>query len=211
MTVDYRGSGQGPVVGRDLELAQVGRFLDGISFAPTALIVEGEPGIGKTTVWTAAVGAAESRGFRVLQARAAETEVQLSYAALADLVGADFEATRRALPPIQERALATALLRAEDEDPAQLRTIATAFVGVLASLAETAVVLVAIDDVQWLDPASAGALAFAARRLPARVGLLVTRRGDPDELHPWVSGVRWPRIAWSGWCLGRSRSRRYTT
>ena len=184
MTVEYRGSGQGRVVGRDVELARVGRFLEGLSVASAALLVEGEPGIGKTTVWGAAIDAAESRGFRVLQARAAETEVQLSYAALADLVGADFEATRRALPPIQQRALATALLRAEDEESAELRTIATAFVGVLASLAETAVVLVAIDDVQWLDSASAEALSFAARRLPPRVGLLLTRRGDPDELPP---------------------------
>src|SRR5215204_5956472 len=103
MTVEYRGSRQGPIVGRDVELARVGHFLDGISVAPTALLVEGEPGIGKTTVWAAAIGAAESRSFRVLQARAAETEIQLSYAALADLVGADFEATRRALPPIQQR------------------------------------------------------------------------------------------------------------
>jgi DNA-binding CsgD family transcriptional regulator len=184
MTVEYQGSRQGPVVGRDVELARVGHFLDGISVAPTALLVEGEPGIGKTTVWAAAIGAAESRSFRVLQARAAETEIKLSYAALADLVGADFEVTRRALPPIQQRALAAALLHAETDEPAQPRTIATAFVGVLASLAETTVVLVAIDDVQWLDPASAGALSFAARRLPPRVGLLLTRRGDPEELPP---------------------------
>ena len=184
MTVEHRGSGQGPVVGRDFELARVGHFLDNITVAPTALLVEGEPGIGKTTVWVAAIAAAEARGFRVLQARAAETEVRLSHAALADLVGADFEATRTALPSVQQRALAAALLRAEDDDPAQPRTIATAFVGVLAALAETGVLLVAIDDVQWLDPASAGALAFAARRLPPRVGLLLTRRGDPAELPP---------------------------
>jgi DNA-binding CsgD family transcriptional regulator len=120
----------------------------------------------------------------VLQARAAETEVQLSYAALADLAGADFEATRRTLPPIQERALAAALLRAEAAEPAEPRTIATAFVGVLASLATSTPVLVAIDDVQWLDPASSGALSFAARRLPARVGLLLTRRGQAGEIAP---------------------------
>ena len=91
----------------------VGRFLDGLAAEPGALLVEGEAGVGKTTVWVAAIGQAESRGIRVLQARAAETEVQLSYAALVDLVGAEFEAARRALPPIQQRALAAALLRAE--------------------------------------------------------------------------------------------------
>ena len=172
------------VVGRDSELAAVGRFLDGIAAEPGALLVEGEAGIGKTTVWAAAVGEAESRGVRVLQARAAETEVQLSYAALADLVGADFEATRRALPPIQQRALAAALLRAETDELVQPRTVATAFVGVVASMAEAGVVVLAVDDVQWLDPASAEALSFAARRLPARVGLLLTRRGDPGDPPP---------------------------
>ena len=172
------------VVGRDSELAAVGRFLDGIAVEPGALLIEGEPGIGKTTLWGAAIGEAESRGVRVLLARAAETEVQLSYAALADLVGADFEATRRALPPIQQRALAAALLRAETNELVQPRTIATAFVGVVASMADAAGVVVAVDDVQWLDPASAEALSFAARRLPPRVGLLLTRRGDPADPPP---------------------------
>ena len=178
----------GPVVGRDVELAQARRFLDSLALEPGALLVEGEAGIGKTTVWTAVIGEAESRGIRVLQARGAETEVQLSYATLADLVGGDFEETRRALPPIQQRALAAALLRAEADEPVQPRTIATALVGVLASLAEAAVILVAVDDVQWLDPASAGSLSFAARRLPDRVGLLLTRRGDPGE--PRAAGSR---------------------
>jgi DNA-binding CsgD family transcriptional regulator len=174
----------GAVVGRDAELARARGFLDGIAVEPGALLVEGEPGIGKTTVWAAAIAEAESRGIRVLQARAAETEVQLSYAALADLVSADFEAARKALPPIQQRALAAALLRAETDEPVQQRTVATAFVGVLASIAEESVVLVAVDDVQWLDPASTGTLSFAARRLPRRVGLLLTRRGDPGDPAP---------------------------
>jgi hypothetical protein len=77
----------GALVGRDAELARARGFLDGIAVEPGALLVEGEPGIGKTTVWAAAITEAESRGIRVLQARAAETEVQLSYAALADLPG----------------------------------------------------------------------------------------------------------------------------
>jgi DNA-binding CsgD family transcriptional regulator len=174
----------GALVGRDAELARARGFLDGIAVEPGALLVEGEPGIGKTTVWAAAITEAESRGIRVLQARAAETEVQLSYAALADLVGNDFEAARKALPPIQQRALAAALLRAETDEPVQQRTVATAFVGVLATIAGESVALVAVDDVQWLDPASTGTLSFAARRLPRRVGLLLTRRGDPGDPAP---------------------------
>ncbi len=173
-----------PIYGREVELARVGSFLDGIGVEPGALLVEGGAGIGKTTIWAAAIEAAGSRGFRVLEARAAESEVRLSHAALADLVGSEFEEIRDELPAVQQRALAAALLRAETDEPAQPRTIATAFVGVLASLAEQGVVVVAIDDVQWLDPASAGALTFAARRLPPRVGLVMTRRGDPADAAP---------------------------
>ena len=171
------------IVGREAELAAIGRFLRGIPESPAVLVVEGEPGIGKTTLWLEALHAAEVAGLEVLTARPAESEALLSYAALTDLVGDRLDELRGELPAVQERALAAALLRAEADRPAAARTIATAFLGVLAALAGRRPVLVAVDDVQWLDPASEGALAFAARRLPPGVGLLVTRRvTGPVEL-----------------------------
>ena len=169
------------IVGRDAELALVARFLDDVHTGPVALVIEGEAGIGKTTVWLEAVRAAEARPIRVLQARPAESEAALSYAALADLVGAAFDETRAALPSVQERALAAALLRGEGDDAAHARTTATALIGVLTALAEREPLLVAIDDVQWLDPASREALEFAVRRLPARTGLLLARRSPGDD------------------------------
>ena len=168
----------GSVVGRERELTAVGAFLMAVPDGPRALLVEGEAGIGKTTVWLAAVRAAGDRGFRVLQARPAESESRLSYAALADIAGVAFDAVRAALPDPQERALAAVLLRAAADEPADARTTATALVTVLTALAEDCPVLLAIDDVQWLDGASAEALAFAARRFPRRLGLLVTRRSE---------------------------------
>ncbi len=172
------------LVGRQGELATVTAFVDAIPEGPRALLLEGEAGIGKTTIWLEAVGAAEDRGFRVLQARPAESEAKLSYAVLADLVGRAFDETRAALPLPQERALATVLLRAETDKPADARTSATALVGVLTALAAERPLLLAIDDVQWLDPASEDALGFAARRLPEHTGLLVTRRADGTEEAP---------------------------
>src|SRR5215210_291812 len=138
------------IVGREAELVAVERFLDGVPTGPNALVIEGEAGIGKTTVWLAAVQAAEARGLRVLTARPAESEAKLSYAALADLVGAAFDETRAMLPPVQERALGAALLRAEADEATLARTTGTAVVTVLAALAAQEPVLVAIDDVQWL-------------------------------------------------------------
>jgi class 3 adenylate cyclase len=164
------------IVGRDAEFEAVERFLEILAAEPAALVVEGEAGIGKTTVWLEAIRQAEARAWRVLQARPAESEAQHSYAALADLVADIFDELRFTLPAVQERALAAALLRGEPDEAAEPRTTATGFVGLLTALAEQGPVVVAVDDVQWLDSASEAALVFAARRLPPRLGLVVTRR-----------------------------------
>jgi hypothetical protein len=69
------------IVGREAELEAVERFLDGVPSGPLALVVEGEAGIGKTTLWLEAVRAAEDRAYRVLQIRPAQSEAELSYVA----------------------------------------------------------------------------------------------------------------------------------
>ena len=190
----------GAIVGREAELGAVGRFLDRVALGPAALVIEGEAGIGKTTVWQEAIAAAEARSFKVLRAQPTEPEATLSYGALADLVGVVFEETRAVLPAPQDRALAAALLLADLEEPADPRTTATAFVGVLTALAAEQPVLVAVDDVQWLDPASERALEFAARRLPPRIGLLLTLRAEaggalPFELDRALVEDRLERVA----------------
>ena len=180
------------IVGREGELALADGFLDRLPTGPSALVIVGEAGIGKTTLWLETVREAKSRSFRVLEARPAGSEVKLSYAALADLVGSGFDETRSSLPRVQERAMAAALLRAETDEPAPARTTATALVGVLTALAEQGPLLLAIDDVQWLDPASEEALAFAVRRLPPQLGLLVARRSDPSDELPLDLGRALP-------------------
>jgi predicted ATPase len=75
-------------------------------------------------------------------------------------------------------ALAAALLRVTSNEPADPRTVATAVVGVLTELVREQPVLVAIDDVQWVDLASRRALEFAACRLPAHLRLCITRRSE---------------------------------
>jgi DNA-binding CsgD family transcriptional regulator len=114
----------------------------------------------------------------VLRARPAESEAKLSYTALADVVGLAFDEARAQLPDPQELALASTLLRVTSSEPADPRTVATAVVGVLTELVREQPVLVAIDDVQWVDLASRRALEFAVRRLPAQLGLFVTRRSE---------------------------------
>ena len=66
------------VFGRERELARLDSFLESLPSGSAAFLLEGEPGIGKTTVWRAGVAAAEARGFRVLTSRPAEAEASLS-------------------------------------------------------------------------------------------------------------------------------------
>ncbi|MEP7089369.1 MAG: AAA family ATPase, partial [Nocardioidaceae bacterium] len=99
--------------GRESTSLSVERFLDSVVDGSVALVIEGEPGMGKTAVWLDAVAAADRRGQLVLQARPAESEAALAFAALTDLIGPVFEEVAGLLPSPQASALGAALLRTE--------------------------------------------------------------------------------------------------
>jgi DNA-binding CsgD family transcriptional regulator len=165
------------IIGREEELGRLTDFLvaeDG----PTALLLEGEAGIGKTTLWKAGVEVARDGGHRVLACRPAGAEAGLSYGGLGDLLAAELEEVLSELPAPQRWALEVALLLREPGGrPPDQRAIGLALLGVLRVLSQGMPVLVAVDDAQWLDPASAGVLEFALRRLSGeRVRVLVTVR-----------------------------------
>jgi DNA-binding CsgD family transcriptional regulator len=171
------------IVGRETELAALDAHVSNRE-SPATLVLVGGPGSGKTTLWEAGVAAARARRWRVLAARASSAEAGLAFAALTDLLG-DVETEELELPAPQRRALEVALLRAEAESrPPEPRAISLGFLSALRALAAGGQILVAIDDVPWLDPPSADALTFAARRLElARVSFLLTRRpGSPTML-----------------------------
>ena len=170
------------VVGRDSEIGSVHAFLAAVPEGPIALLVEGEIGIGKTTLWREGVAAATADlGERaVLACRPVEAEITLPFAALGDLLEGVSEEVLARLPEPQREALEVALLRAETRPGGlQGRAVALGVLGVMRLLAEDSPLVVAIDDVQWLDAPSADALAFAARRLRAEsIGLLLARRTE---------------------------------
>src|SRR6266702_3712880 len=199
------------VVGREQELGLLHEFLEDAKGEPQALLLEGDAGIGKTTLWKAAADDAEGLGFRRLASRPGSGEAQLSFAGPTDLLEPVIDELP-GVPPPQRQALEVALLRASsDGPPPEPRAIALAFLGAIRSLAEQRPVLVAVDDVQWLDGPSADALAFAARRFDSMpVALLVARRVGPDQrpasrpsrsrsarrCWPWLP-CRTPRCSWS--------------
>ncbi|MGZ4350287.1 MAG: AAA family ATPase, partial [Solirubrobacteraceae bacterium] len=165
-------------VGRDAELAQVDLFLAELSTASGALALEGEPGIGKTTIWREAVDRARSMGMLVLACRPAAAEAKLSFAGLSDMLAAVDERAFAALPDLQRNALEVALLRSAPEGPAlDSRLVATAVLSLVRALAGRTAVLLAVDDAQWLDAPTAGVLTFAIRRLEREpVGVLCAFR-----------------------------------
>jgi DNA-binding CsgD family transcriptional regulator len=165
------------IVGRDHELEQLGGLVGGLD-GPSVLLLEGEAGIGKTTIWEAGLEAAAAAPARVLTARAAQAEMPLAFTSIADLLCDVLDELLPALPEPQRDALSVALLLTPPRrGTPDSRAVATAFLGALRALAKTGPVVVAVDDVQWLDPPSAATLAFALRRIRAEpVGFLLTRR-----------------------------------
>ncbi len=167
---------------RPSEEEALSEFLDSASSTPSALLVDGEAGIGKSTVWLAGLERARDRGFRVLSARAANAESVLAHAPLADLLtGVDPE-TWADLPGPQRIAVDRVLRREHVADAVtDQRAVAAAFLSVVDRLIDNGPVLLAIDDLQWLDPSSVHVIGYVARRLAGAVGLLATVRTEPDS------------------------------
>lgn len=180
------------IVARDAELAAVRAFVERAATVPAALVLEGEPGIGKSTLWQAAVKHAQALGLSVLSARPAEAEQGLAHVGLGDLLDGVLEDVVSELSQPRRRALETALLREEAAaETIDYRALAVAVRDALHVLGERGRLLVAIDDTHWLDASSSRALAFALRRLEqSSVRLLLARRMEPTELEQALGGWR---------------------
>jgi len=188
----------GEIVGREVELAACERLLERVAEGPAALVVEGEAGIGKTTVWRAGVDAAAGRGFAVLVCRPAEAEARLSYSGLGDLLGPVAAWVLPQLPKPQRFALEAALLeRGGGGRPPDRRTVSVGVLTALRALAAARPVLLAVDDVQWLDAPTRRLLEYALRRVREdRMAVLVSVRtaagaaGLPLELETFADSRR---------------------
>ena len=107
----WLASPKGPIVGRAWELAEIEAFLAATPTGMEALRIEGEAGVGKTTLWLEALRAAREGGWRVLSASASEQESKLAFAVLGDLLGEAVDWTATQLSSPQRRAIEVALLR----------------------------------------------------------------------------------------------------
>jgi DNA-binding CsgD family transcriptional regulator len=162
------------LVGRQRERAVIDRLLDTAQNGHGAvLVVHGEPGVGKTALLEYAVEAGQD--FRVLRAAGVEREMELDYAALQQLCSPILEFSDR-LPGPQRDALGVAFGLSGGQAPSPF-LVGLAVLGLLSEAAEQQQLLCLVDDAQWLDGASARALAFVARRLLAeRIALAFAAR-----------------------------------
>ena len=175
------------VIGRDEELATIQAFLADVEQGPAALVLSGEPGIGKTILLDVGVEETLQRFACVLSHRSVEAEATLAFGGLSELLSPVLEELLPSLAPPRRRALEVALWLTEPgEQPPEPAAIGVAFFDVLRLLAERGPVLVALDDLQWLDSSSALVVPLALRRLrDERVGLLATMRAAAETAAPF--------------------------
>jgi DNA-binding CsgD family transcriptional regulator len=172
-----------PLLGRDQELARLYRLVDELSDHGGAFVVRGEAGIGKSALLAAASRHAEEVGVIVLSANGVESEAQLPFAGLHQLLLPSLDLLTR-LPEPQRPALEMAFGLAPHGGAPDIFLIGLATLGLISELATETPVLLVVDDVHWLDRSSAKVLAFVARRLelePAAL-LLAVRDGMPNDI-----------------------------
>jgi DNA-binding CsgD family transcriptional regulator len=171
------------VIGREREQAALTALVEGLGDGPAAALLVGEAGMGKTVLWQAATETARERGHRVLLTRPSSADAPLGFTGLGDLFEDVLGEVVDELPVPQADALRIALLLDRPgRAPVEQRVVAVSVLSSLRALAVERPVLVAVDDVQWLDAPTAAVLSFAWRRLRLeRVGLLLAHRAGERE------------------------------
>ncbi|GGN07812.1 AAA family ATPase [Streptomyces fuscichromogenes] len=172
------------LIGRDEQLDLLRRLLTGPRSQGSAVLLRGAPGIGKTALLTETAALAEGLGYRVLSTSGVEAESDIPYAGL-QLVLRPLDAAAAELAAPHRQALDTALGHTEAGVP-DVFLVGLAVLNLLADAAAAAPVLVLADDVQWLDDATAGVLAFVARRIGTEPVVMVgaARDGHRSRLNP---------------------------
>ena len=175
-------SNLGPLLGRDAEIERLTSLLDGIGDGGGALVLSGEPGIGKSRLLAVAAAMARERGFTVLSATGVQSEAHLPFAGLHQLLR-PLRFRVADLPAAQRAVLDAAFGLGREPAPERFR-IAMAVLDLLGEVAADAPLLVLAEDAQWLDRPTTDVLAFVARRLQSDpiVLLAAVREGYPSLL-----------------------------
>jgi len=182
---------------RSAEWHRVRDFAQQVRASPAVLAIQGEAGAGKSTLWRAGIDVATAAGHRLLRSEPTASETDLSFAGLSDLLVGVLPLMAAQIPEPQREALEIALLlRPAGQEPPAARAIGLAVLACLRGCLSEGPVMIAIDDIQWLDEASLEALAFALRRIalgPLSVLLAVRTEAAAD---PLTAGAPPPAHGW---------------
>lgn len=163
------------LVGREDLLVRISDVLAGRAPEGPALLMHGEPGVGKSTLLDAAVRTARARGTTVVRTSGVECEAGLAFSALHQLLH-PLRAWRRSLTAGQQYALDRAFGLVTGDAPDRMAVSVAALVHLVNAAADSGPLLVVVDDVQWVDRSSAEVLAFLARRLEPGLAFLGASR-----------------------------------
>ncbi len=166
--------------GRRNECDVLDRLVDAVRARESrALVLRGKPGVGKTALLEYVVE--QATGCRVVSAVGVQSEMELPYAGLHLLLAPMLDRLER-LPDPQRDALRTAFGVSPGQAPDRF-FVGLAILSLLSDVAQEQPMIGLVDDAQWLDRASAQALAFVARRLEAEsIGVVFAARAPSDDL-----------------------------
>jgi DNA-binding CsgD family transcriptional regulator len=165
-----------PLLGRTQEQSLLTSLLDGVGDRGQALVLRGEPGIGKSRLLSVAAQTARDRGMTVLTATGVQSEAHLPFAGLHQMLRPVRERAA-GLPPVQRDALDAAFGLTPEVAPEHYR-IAMASLDLVSDVAGDAPVALVVEDAHWLDPPTADVLAFVARRIESDPVLLLAATRD---------------------------------
>ena len=170
------------IVGRDIELGRITRWLASDVPGTGAVVLTGPAGVGKTALWESTLDEAGT----VLVSRAGLAEAHLPWVCLTDLLTAVPSGLIDALPPPQRHALRVVMLADDGDETVDERAIGMALWTLLDAMSRDLPLLIAVDDLQNIDPASATALSFALRRLQetAQIRIIATTRAAEPPWQP---------------------------
>ncbi|MDP8909145.1 MAG: AAA family ATPase, partial [Chloroflexota bacterium] len=185
-----------PLVGRRRELEQAGALLErAFAGAAAGLMLEGEPGIGKTRLLDEVVALGQAAGFATHRAGARELDRQRPFGVIADAIGAERDSPDPDLARIAELLSAggaEAGASGAARGPELAFQLIELIVDLLGGVSAEGPVLLALDDLQWSDPSSLALLARVLRRLPdAPLALVLACRAEPrsGELEQLLDGL----------------------
>ena len=183
---------QSDLIGRDAELARLRHMVDSASVSASVLVLLGEPGVGKSALLASVVSHAERTRMKVLRVAGSESEANLAFAALHQLLRPVLHRAA-GLAPRQRQALLGAFGLTDESAAVDQLLISIASLTLLSDVSERSSLLVVIDDAHWVDASSLDVLAFVARRLDReRLVLIVSARGEspPRGFDSWFNQLR---------------------